>query len=135
MGRTVSARLFDPVWLMTRQWQMGEFQGEDTGSPVAARVRATNASVTRYALGQPPSSPTTGTRYDATRTPLETVVERRVMRPVTTTDPRMLTFVVDAGLHFLHMLDQAGLTKSYRPAVHREIRIAAVPDTGAVHGR
>src|SRR4051812_39356106 len=81
MGRANSARLFDPVWLMTRQWQMGEFQGEDTGSPISARIRATNAPVTRYALGQIPSSATTATPYDASRTPLETVVERRATRP------------------------------------------------------
>jgi hypothetical protein len=28
MRSTVSARVFDPLWLMTRQWQVGEFQGE-----------------------------------------------------------------------------------------------------------
>jgi hypothetical protein len=127
MGRANSARLFDPVWLMTRQWQMGEFQGEDTGSPVSARVRATNAPVTRYALGEIPSSPTTATPYDATRTPLETVVERRAMRPANVDDPRMLSFVVDSGLHFLHMLDQAGLTKSYRSAFSAKFALPQFP--------
>ena len=133
MGRTVSARLFDPVWMMTRQWQMGEFQGEDTGSPISARVRATNARVTRYALGQIPSSATTATRYDATRTPLETVVERRAMRPATLDDPRMLSFVVDAGLHFLHMLDQAGTSKSYRAAFNGKFALPQLP-TPAPYG-
>ena len=127
MGRTVSARLFDPVWLMARQWQMGEFQGDDTGSPVSARVRATNALVTRYALGQIPAAATTATPYDATRTPLETVVERRVMRPTTMDEPRMLSFVVDAGLHFLHTLDQAGLTKSYRAALSAKFALPQLP--------
>ena len=41
MGTSSGARVFDPLWLLTRQWQTGEFQGEDAGSPVKARVRAT----------------------------------------------------------------------------------------------
>src|SRR5512141_3072521 len=42
MRSTLSARLFDPVWLMTRQWQTGEFQAEDAGTPVMARIRASS---------------------------------------------------------------------------------------------
>ena len=26
---SLSARVLDPVWMLTRQWQVGEFQGED----------------------------------------------------------------------------------------------------------
>ena len=40
MRTTLSARVFDPLWLLARQWQVGEFQGEDVGTPVLARVRA-----------------------------------------------------------------------------------------------
>ena len=40
MRASLSARVFDPLWLLTRQWQVGEFQGEDAGMPVLARVRA-----------------------------------------------------------------------------------------------
>ena len=43
MRTSVAARVFDPLWLMARQWQVGEFQGEDAGSPVIARVRAVTA--------------------------------------------------------------------------------------------
>ena len=35
----LQARLHDPLWLLARQWQTGEFQGEDAGTPVQARVR------------------------------------------------------------------------------------------------
>ena len=52
MAASSNARLFDPLWFMTRQWQMGEFQAEDTGSPVQARVRATNAMLSRLVLGE-----------------------------------------------------------------------------------
>lgn len=36
--RALQAEVRDPLWLITRQWQMGEFAGEDAGSPVTAKV-------------------------------------------------------------------------------------------------
>jgi hypothetical protein len=30
---TLAAKIRDPLWMLTRQWQFGEFQGEDAGSP------------------------------------------------------------------------------------------------------
>ena len=47
MGTSSSARVFDPLWMLTRQWQMGEFQAEDAGTPIQARVRATSATLRR----------------------------------------------------------------------------------------
>lgn len=35
----VEARLHDPLWLLARQWQLGELDGEDGGSAVVARAR------------------------------------------------------------------------------------------------
>ena len=32
--RSLRARVADPVWFLTRQWQLGEHQGEDASSPV-----------------------------------------------------------------------------------------------------
>src|SRR6478736_4406782 len=34
----VAAKLADPLWLLGRQWQMGELSGEDAGSPVEGLV-------------------------------------------------------------------------------------------------
>src|SRR5213592_914870 len=39
MNTSLQARTYDPLWMLTRQWQFGEFQGEDNGSPVIARWR------------------------------------------------------------------------------------------------
>jgi hypothetical protein len=120
MGTTSSARVFDPLWMLTRQWQMGEFQGEDAGTPIHARVRATAATLTRRFLGELPKPAGTGPAavaaqpYDPSRTPLEVLVERRRMRAADAGDPRMLTFAVDAGLHFLRMLELQALSTSYR---------------------
>ena len=37
MEETLKARVYDPLWMLARQWQLGEFQGEDNGSPVQFR--------------------------------------------------------------------------------------------------
>ncbi|KEA07731.1 hypothetical protein [Rhizobium rhizogenes] len=34
----IEARVHDPLWLIARQWQFGEFQGEDAGTPIAMHV-------------------------------------------------------------------------------------------------
>jgi hypothetical protein len=122
IGTSASARLFDPLWLMTRQWQMGEFQGEDAGTPAQARVRATNATLTRCRAGELPiplpSAPSKipATAYDPALTPLEVLVERRRTRAASPTDTRLLSFAVEAGLHFLRMLELQSPSKSYRAA-------------------
>jgi hypothetical protein len=35
VGEGLAARLADPLWLLARQWQFGEFRGDDAGSPVS----------------------------------------------------------------------------------------------------
>jgi hypothetical protein len=123
IGASSSARVFDPLWMLTRQWQMGEFQAEDAGTPIQARVRATTGMLTRRYSGELPKSPTggpvtvAGAAYDPSRTPLEVLVERRSMRAANETDPRMVTFAVEAGLHFLRMLElQTPTLTKYRAA-------------------
>lgn len=34
MERGLQARVHDPLWMLGRQWQVGEFKGQDAGSPV-----------------------------------------------------------------------------------------------------
>ena len=113
---TARARLFDPLWMMTRQWQIGEFQGEDAGSPVQTRVRSTSAVLSRAHMGELTAANVESRVYDPTKTPLETLVERRAMRAASATDTRMLTLTVDAGLRFLRMLELDPVAAKYRPA-------------------
>jgi hypothetical protein len=47
--RSLRAEVRDPLWMLCRQWQFGEFQGEDAGSAVAARVQVRSARLNRYA--------------------------------------------------------------------------------------
>jgi hypothetical protein len=36
--RALKAEVRDPLWMLTKQWQMGEFRGSDAGSPVYAKL-------------------------------------------------------------------------------------------------
>jgi hypothetical protein len=38
IAESLAARVGDPLWMLTRQWQFGEFRGEDAGSPAFVEV-------------------------------------------------------------------------------------------------
>jgi hypothetical protein len=69
--RALQAEIRDALWMLTRQWQMGEFRGSDAGSPVFAKVLLATTRLTKY-------RPAGGAAqlFDSS-TPLETKVERR----------------------------------------------------------
>ena len=117
MKTSLQARIYDPLWLLTRQWQLGEFQGEDNGSPVGARWVAEAAPVTRYHAG--PIAPNTlvdAPHYDAGRMPLESLVEREAVRvPKDQPDTaEKLRLAAEAGQHFLRLLDREKITADAR---------------------
>jgi hypothetical protein len=55
--RGLEARLYDPAWLLGRQWQLGELTGEDAASPAWVRVRAAATPIDRLQLGTGPVRP------------------------------------------------------------------------------
>ena len=129
MNTSLQARIYDPLWLMTRQWQLGEFQGEDNGSPVMSRWRGESGRLTRYHGGLlTPNSMVSGSSYDTRRTPLETMVERERVRPVADpiAVPEKLRLAAEAGQHFLRMLGQQPLSRDYRPAFVRHYPLPAL---------
>jgi hypothetical protein len=65
----IAAELADPLWLLGRQWQMGEWQGEDAGSPVSAQVSATSYAIDSLSIGGK------SVAYQAASTPTDTLVE------------------------------------------------------------
>jgi hypothetical protein len=51
MARSLQAQVRDPLWMLARQWQVGEFLGADAGSPVQATLAAETQTVTTYRPG------------------------------------------------------------------------------------
>jgi hypothetical protein len=101
--RALNAEVRDPLWMITRQWQMGEFQGEDAGSPVTAKVAWNTDAVTELhtAAG--------ALAYDPDL-PLEAVIEAR---PIPLTSAGKL-FNADLrlalGRRWRRLLDSSGHT-------------------------
>jgi hypothetical protein len=99
LARTLQAQVRDPVWMLARQWQIGEFMGDDGGSPVQATLGLTNRSLTTY---RPGNNPASTVALDAIL-PLEVHVER---------EPAVLKLraAVQLGLWFERKLRAAGAT-------------------------
>ena len=115
----LAARLYDPLWLLARQWQMREFAAEDAGWPVTARLRLKQLPLTRIHLGAlPENGHAQGQPYRPDALPLEALVEReRVHGPHAAPITRRLA--AEAGLHFLALLAHHGapeLCDSFRAA-------------------
>lgn len=69
--RALKAEVRDALWMLTKQWQMGELTGDDAGSPVLAQVHLDTTELTKYRPGAGPAEP-----FDDD-VPLEAKVERR----------------------------------------------------------
>lgn len=68
--RALRAEIRDPLWMLTRQWQMGEFRGDDAGSPITAKVRVDTTPLQKYAPGDGEAERLAGT------VPIEARVEQ-----------------------------------------------------------
>jgi hypothetical protein len=98
------AEIADPAWMICRQAQFLEFQGDDGGSPIQAKFEGECSQLTRYAPGAPDANAANrAVPYSAEDMPLEPLVERE---PVWVRHPRL---VAEAGQHLVRMLDAAGI--------------------------
>jgi hypothetical protein len=119
MRASLEARVADPLWLLARQWQLGEFAATDGGSPVQARLRAERAQVSRWLPGRPAGT-SNGRRLTPLEEPLETLVEREGAGPPRDEGARV---AAEAGLAFLRLLEAEGLASKYRADYLRDYPI------------
>jgi hypothetical protein len=103
----LAARIHDPLWLLARQWQLGEFNGKDAGTPVLVHATGTNDKVDAWRdLGQ-----FQWNSFDGSADPLDAFVEAE-REPLPTLRER-----IEAGAHLLRMLSAAGFGKYIAPFV------------------
>lgn len=106
IAEALAARIRDPLWMLTRQWQLGELQGEDAGSPTFIEVDGRVSPIDRVALADGPLQP-----LDP-GAPLERVVQTEPFAPD-------LSVRVELGQTFEALLDAEGaaqLAGAYRAA-------------------
>lgn len=109
------AEVHDPLWLLARQWQLGEFWGSDAATPVQVSMRMDCTPVTRFAGGDVATvlaNGSVGTRLSRVE-PLEALVERESVRA---TSANRLDLAAEAGLHLLRLIDPSGAS-GYRIAL------------------
>ena len=120
----LEARVRDAAWMLARQWQVGEFQADDAGSAVGARLEMDVAPVNRYRPGpQRPPQP-----YDLDEIPLEALVEQET---VLEADQLDLRFAAEAGFYFMRLLKDRGLEVQYRAAYLERYPLSAPEGTDA----
>jgi hypothetical protein len=95
----LAAPLADPLWLLARQWQFNEFQGEDAGTPLRLKFEVQGVKVDAFRAGTDPAAPWQPIGdHDV---PLETRVEAE---PAFATHARLRG---EAGQHALRMANEA----------------------------
>jgi hypothetical protein len=111
--RSLRAEVRDPLWLLTRQWQFGEFLGEDAASPLSARIAYRHSRTGLVSLRNADAF-----RFDPTTMPLEAPVEREpiplTLRVQANGDEYSdVLFAVRWGKRLLRMMTDAGLDAHY----------------------
>lgn len=113
--RSLRAEVRDPLWMLTRQWQFGEFKGEDAGSAVKARAQLNTSRIDRYAVRSENHDPQSAEPYEKAvpydiSFPLETEVERE---PLWIAGPdansAYLILRSQMGRYWMQLLKRAGL--------------------------
>jgi hypothetical protein len=74
-SRSLRAEVRDPLWLLTRQWQLGEFQGDDAATPIGARILTLRQQVDRVKF------PGGAIKAYDDSIPIETRIEREKLKP------------------------------------------------------
>jgi hypothetical protein len=97
----LAARVHDPMWLLTRQWQVGEFHGQDAGTSAVVRVTGNSTAVNAWRGARQ----TVWSAFDPAVNPLDELVE-----PEDESAPN-LRERIEAGAHFQRLLAAAGLER------------------------
>jgi hypothetical protein len=124
--RALRAEVRDALWMLSKQWQMGEFQGDDAGSPVLARVCLDVMTIDRFQGSDGPIEPL------IPEEPLEAKVERRPIPLRAGAQFLSLDLRLVVGRRWLKLLDRerarpGGLSADYRGAYRTRYQVV-IPD-------
>jgi hypothetical protein len=100
--RAMRAEVRDPLWMLSRQWQMGELRGEDAGTPIDARLRTRSTPLASFRAGNGAVQP-----FDV-EVPLEAKVEHKPVPLTMGTVSIALDLRLTAGRRWLEMTNGVG---------------------------
>jgi hypothetical protein len=116
LKRGVEARVRDPLWFLARQWQVGEFIGEDAASPIFIQFNATISRFEAWLPGEGGEVPLLGD-FNHTTKPMEALVNHEPFTPDIST-------CVELGQRLETYLNKLTLGDREKLAVREAFKIA-----------
>lgn len=100
--RSMKAEIRDALWMLTRQWQMGEFEADDAGAPIDAKVHYFSSLLNKYQANA------SSVQIFDDGVPLETKVEQQRIPFKFQTGPISLDLRLQMGRQWLQMIKSLG---------------------------
>ncbi len=116
---SLQARIADPLWMLARQWQFNELQGEDAGSPIGVTLKVTGLPVATLLH---PKGAVPEVALPVPFAPVEAMVEHEQVLPV---HPKLNA---QAGQQLMRMLRAATLDATIAQLVDHYPAPLAAPD-------
>ncbi len=110
-SRSLRAEVRDALWMLSRQWQLGEFAGDDAGSPVSTKLHVATSELRGYRPGAAEAGPF------PENLPLDAVVERRRIPLSVGGAPLALDLRLAMGRRWLALVEPIG---NYADAFRRQ---------------
>src|SRR3977135_63374 len=105
-NRALKAEVRDALWMLTKQWQMGEFKADDAGSPVFAKIHIKSARTDTSRAGNQAA------QGFEDNVPLETKVEQKKIPFIRSGKEISVDIRLAMGYRWLKLLAKEGLNFS-----------------------
>lgn len=124
----LAARVHDPLWMFTRQWQLGEFAAQDAASPALVTITGTSAPINAWRpINGTGDQPAEWVAYEPNSAPLDAVVESEPAP-----DPLGERLRAEGGAHLRALLDRDGRLADLTPRLEEIALDVGVADTTTV---
>lgn len=101
--KALKAEVRDALWMLCKQWQMGEFKGEDAGSPVFSKIKVNSSTLSEYRLGNGSTQPI------KRNLPIETLIEQKMIPMERNTSKISLDIRLQLGKYWSKLLKSKSL--------------------------
>jgi hypothetical protein len=118
--QSMRAEIRDPLWNLSKQWQVGEFIGEDAGSPAGASILIEQSRFAQFAAADAPFQP-----LDPGE-PLETCIEQQPLAWSFGNRVMALDLRLALGRRWRKMMDEQSLQAHF--AAYRNVYTIEIPD-------
>ena len=121
LSEGLEVRIADPLWMLSRQWQTGEFKGDDAANPLLVRLEARSVRVADLVLPDGQSIDLT-----ASEMPLEPLVEREPVR----TGPAAPKIATELGRLLMRSLSRVQAPTGFTAKLQSLFALRLPPDDG-----